>query len=88
MKSRLMTGAAISALALTIFVGVAIAEDGNDTANVGNGGVSTASADGGGVNIDSTNGGGNIGTLESIVSSALADGDDIAQRVIAAIYGG
>jgi hypothetical protein len=88
MKSKLVTGLAIAAIASTAFVGVASAEDGFDTASGGNGGVSTANANGGGVSIGSTNGGGNTGSIQSILDSALVSGDDIAQQVINAIYGG
>jgi hypothetical protein len=87
MKSKLVTGLAIAAVASTAFVGVASAEDGIDTASGGNGGVSTANASGGGVSIGSTNSGGTSG-VQAAIDSALVSGEDIAAAVIAAIYGG
>jgi hypothetical protein len=86
MKSKLMTGLAIAAIASTAIVGAASAQD-TDTASGGNGGVSNANANGGPVNIGSTNSGGTSGTSAAI-HDALLSGDDIAQAVIQAIYGG
>jgi hypothetical protein len=87
MKSKLMTGLAIAAIASTAFVGIAAAEDGGvDTATGGNGGVSSANANGGGVSIGSTNTGGTSGT-QAAINDALVSGDDIAQAVISAILG-
>jgi hypothetical protein len=84
MKSKLMTGLAIAAIASTALVGVAAAQD---TASGGNGGVSTADASGGPVSIGSTNSGGTSG-INAAINDALVSGDDIAQAVIQAIYGG
>jgi hypothetical protein len=86
MKSKLMTGLAIAAIASTAFVGAASAQD-LDTASGGNGGVSTGNANGGSVSIGSTNTGGSSG-IQTAIDSALVSGDDIAQAVINAIYGG
>lgn len=86
MKSKLMTGLAIAAIASTAFVGAASAQY-LDTASGGNGGVSTGNANGGSVSIGSTNTGGSSG-VQTAIDSALVSGDDIAQAVIAAIYGG
>lgn len=86
MKSKFMTGLAIAAIASTAFVGVASAQF-TDTASGGNGGVSTADSSGGAVTIGDTNNGGNSGT-SSAIEDALVSGDDIAQAVIAALYGG
>jgi hypothetical protein len=86
MKSKLMTGLAIAAIASTAFVGAASAQF-LDTASGGNGGVSTADASGGPVTIGSTNTGGTTGTSTAI-QDALVSGDSIAQAVIAALYGG
>lgn len=86
MKSKLMTGLAVAAIASTAFVGAASAQY-LDTASGGNGGVSTGNANGGSVSIGSTNTGGSSG-VQTAIDSALISGDDIAQAVIAAIYGG
>lgn len=87
MKSKLVTGLAIAAIASTAFVGVAGAQS-TDTASGGNGGVSTANASGGGVSIGSTNTGNSTGSaVSSAINDALVSGDDIAAAVIAAIYG-
>jgi hypothetical protein len=86
MKSKIMTGLAIAAIASTAFVGAASAQY-LDTASGGNGGVSTADSSGGAVTIGSTNTGGSSGTSTAI-QDALVSGDDIAQAVIAALYGG
>lgn len=86
MKSKLVTGLAIAAIASTAFVGAASAQY-TDTASGGNGGVSTADSSGGAVTIGSTNSGGTSG-IQSAIDSALISGDDIAAAVIAAIYGG
>jgi hypothetical protein len=86
MKSKFTTGLAIAAIASTTFVGVASAQF-TDTASGGNGGVSTADSSGGAVTIGDTNNGGNSGT-SSAIEDALVSGDDIAQAVIAALYGG
>jgi hypothetical protein len=86
MKSKFMTGLAIAAIASTAFVGAASAQF-TDTASGGNGGVSTADSSGGAVTIGDTNNGGNSGT-SSAIEDALVSGDDIAQAVIAALYGG
>ncbi len=86
MKSKLMTGLAIAAIASTAFVGAASAQY-LDTASGGNGGVSTGNANGGSVSIGSTNTGGSSG-VQAAIDSALVSGDDIAQAVISAIYGG
>ena len=86
MKSKLVTGLAIAAIASTAFVG-AVSAQYTDTASGGNGGVSTADSSGGAVTIGSTNSGGTSG-IQSAIDSALVSGDDIAAAVIAAIYGG
>jgi hypothetical protein len=86
MKSRILSGLAIAAIASTAFVGAASAQY-TDTASGGNGGVSTANADGGPVSIGSTNSGGTSG-IQAAINDALVSGDDIAQAVIQAIYGG
>jgi hypothetical protein len=86
MKSKIVTGLAIAAIAGTAFAGAASAQY-TDTASGGNGGVSTANANGGGVRIGSTNTGGSSG-VQTAINDALVSGDDIAQAVINAIYGG
>jgi hypothetical protein len=86
MKSRFVTGLAIAAVASTAFVGVASAQY-IDTAAGGNGGVSTSDSSGGSVSIGSTNSGGGSGT-QTAIHDAMISGDDIAQAVIDAIYGG
>jgi hypothetical protein len=86
MKSRFVTGLAIAAIASTALVGVASAQE-IDTAAGGNGGVSTADSSGGSVSVGSTNSGGGSGTSTAI-HDAMISGDDIAQAVIAALYGG
>jgi hypothetical protein len=86
MKNRLVTGLAIAAIASTAFVGVASAQY-IDTAAGGNGGVSTADSSGGSVSVGSTNTGGTSGTTAAI-HDAMISGDDIAQAVIDALYGG
>jgi hypothetical protein len=86
MKNKVLTGLAIAAVASTAFMGAASAQN-IDTASGGNGGVSTANADGGPVSIGSTNSGGTSGTSAAI-QDALMSGDDIAQAVIASLYGG
>lgn len=86
MKSKFMTGLAIAAIASTAFVGAASAQW-TDTASGGNGGVSNADSSGGAVTIGSTNTGGSTGTSTAI-QDALVSGEDIAQAVINAIYGG
>ena len=86
MKSKLMTGLAIAAIASTAFVGAASAQY-LDTASGGNGGVSTADSSGGSVSVGSTNTGGTSG-IQTAIDSAIVSGDSIAEAVIAAIYGG
>lgn len=86
MKSKLMSGLAIAAIASTALVGVVSAQD-TDTASGGNGGVSTADASGGPVSIGSTNSGGTSG-INAAINDALVSGDDIAQAVIESLYGG
>lgn len=86
MKSKFVTGLAIAAIASTAFVGAASAQW-IDTASGGNGGVSTADSSGGAVTIGDTNNGGNSG-VQTAIDAALISGDDIAQAVISAIYGG
>ena len=86
MKSKLMTGLAIAAIASTAFVSAASAQY-LDTASGGNGGVSTADSSGGSVSVGSTNTGGTSG-IQAAIDSALVSGDDIAAAVFAAIYGG
>lgn len=90
MTSKVLSGLAIAAIASTAFVGAALAEDGGfDTASGGNGGVSNANANGGPVSIGSTNTGGSSGSsVHAAIDTAIANGDDIAAAVIAAIYGG
>jgi hypothetical protein len=85
MKSKLFSGLAIAAIASTALVGAASAQY-LDTASGGNGGVSTADSSGGAVTIGSTNSGGSTG-VQTAINNALISGDDIAQAVIAAIYG-
>src|SRR5262245_40170097 len=85
MKSRFVTGLAIAAMASTAFVGAASAQY-IDTASGGNGGVSNANADGGSVSVGSTNSGGTSG-VQTAINDALVSGDNIAQAVIAALYG-
>ena len=85
MKSKLMTGLAIAAIASTAFVGAASAQW-TDTASGGNGGVSTADSSGGSVTVGSTNSGGASGTTTAI-NDAIMSGEDIAAQVIAAILG-
>src|SRR3954453_10578293 len=65
MKSRLVTGLAIAAIASTAFVGVASAQY-IDTAAGGNGGVSTADSSGGSVSVGSTNTGGGRGAATAL----------------------
>jgi hypothetical protein len=84
MKSRLVTGLAIAAVASTVFVGAAFAQE---TSSGGNGGVSTADSSGGSVSIGSTNSGHTSG-IQAAINDALTSGDDIAAAVIQAIYGG
>lgn len=84
MKSKLVTGLAIAAIASTAFVGAVSAQN---TSSGGNGGVSTADSSGGSVSIGSTNSGGTSG-VQAAINDALASGDDIAAAVIQAIYGG
>jgi hypothetical protein len=86
MKSKFISGLAIAAIASTAFVGAASAQW-TDTASGGNGGVSTADSSGGAVTIGDTNNGGNSG-VQTAIDEALISGDDIAQAVISAIYGG
>jgi hypothetical protein len=88
MKSKLVTGLAIAAIASTAFVGAASAEIiGIDTASGGNGGVSTADSSGGSVSIGATNTGSSNGTTAAI-NDALVSGESIAEAVMRAIYGG
>ena len=86
MKSKLFSGLAIAAIASTALASAAGAQW-IDTASGGNGGVSTADSSGGAVTIGSTNSGGSTG-VQTAIDNALVSGDDIAQAVIAAIYGG
>jgi hypothetical protein len=83
-----VTGLAIAAIASTAFVGVTSAEIiGIDTAAGGNGGVSNANSNGGSVSIGSANSGGGHG-MTTVINDALVSGEDIAQAVMNAIYGG
>ncbi len=90
MTSKMLSGLAIAAIASTAFAGAVLADDGGiDTASGGNGGVSSANANGGPVSIGSTNTGGSSGgSVHAAIDDAIANGDDIAAAVIAAIYGG
>jgi hypothetical protein len=87
MKSKLVSGLAIAALASTAFVGVASAQW-TDTASGGNGGVSTADSSGGSVSIGSTNSGGTSGT-QTAIDEAIATGDldNLAAMIIASVLG-
>ena len=87
MKSKLVSGLAIAALASSAFVGVASAQW-TDTASGGNGGVSTADSSGGSVSIGSTNSGGTTGT-QTAIDEAIATGDldNLAATIIAAVLG-
>ncbi len=86
MKSKLFSGLAIAAIASTALAS-AVGAQWIDTASGGNGGVSNSNANGGAVTVGSTNSGGSDG-VQTAIDSALVSGDDIAQAVIAAIYGG
>jgi hypothetical protein len=89
MTSKVLSGLAIAAIASTAFAGAVLADDGGiDTASGGNGGVSSANANGGPVSIGNTNTGSTSGSsVQAAIDAALADGDDIAAAVIAALSG-
>ncbi len=91
MKSKIMTGLAIAAIASTAFVGAASGQE-NDRADTGNGGVSTADSSGGAVTVGDANNGGNSGSAtgtgdssgSTVVLGGAADGD-LAATLIAEI---
>ncbi len=89
---KFMTGLAIAAIASSALVGIVSAQDENDRADSGNGGVSTANSNGGAVGVGDANNGGNSGSStaagdssgSTLVLGGAADGD-LAATMIAAI---